>query len=123
MNAPYTAAELTAILARADAATPGPWAWADEPEVGCSLRLAHLTLHWESDGEPGADDDAAFIAHAREDVPRLVAELRRTRETLQTHGKHGSDCNLYQSFDKDPGHCRCGLSQALRAALGEPVDG
>ncbi len=52
--------ELAAIEARADAATPGvgfsqSWTWGD----------------------------AVFVAYARTDIPRLVAEVRRLRETVR----------------------------------------
>lgn len=64
-----TDAELDAIEARADAATPGPW----EP----------------SKNEPGdvvvwgpREDDALFIACARYDVPALVRALRAARKRI-----------------------------------------
>jgi hypothetical protein len=31
------------------------------------------------DTKPAAPDDLDFIAHARQDIPRLVAEIRRLR--------------------------------------------
>ncbi len=43
------------IVARVDAASPGPWA------------------------APTTDADAEFLAHAREDVPFLLAEIVRLR--------------------------------------------
>ena len=81
--------DLEAIKARAAAATEGPWEW-DNPTIG---------QHW-SRPEPWAtvvddevncggycyggssspiksDADGQFIAHAREDVPALVAEVER----------------------------------------------
>lgn len=50
---------LDEIQDRADRATDGPWSWA-----------SHVTV----DGDSWAD--AEFIAHAREDVPRMVDALR-----------------------------------------------
>ena len=84
--------DLEAIKARAAAATEGPWEW-DDPTIG---------QHW-SRPEPWAtvvddevncggycyggssspiksDADGQFIAHAREDIPALVAEVERLRE-------------------------------------------
>jgi hypothetical protein len=55
--------ELDVIGARANAATPGPWTWPD----------------WDDCSEQEADANNEFIAHAREDVPALVAEVRRLR--------------------------------------------
>lgn len=81
--------ELSAIEARAHAATPGPWrhgtlekyhvfctgtGWA-VPDERVLLRMNH---HFSP------DMDARFIAHARTDVPALCAELRTTRERLAT---------------------------------------
>jgi hypothetical protein len=73
--------DLEAIRNRAEAATPGPWEDSygaahgfvcDEPTqiLGVQISSEH---HIE---------DAAFIAHAREDVGALVAEVERLREML-----------------------------------------
>lgn len=82
--------QLAAIEARANAATPGPWT------IGEKFREALI------DGRPAGDacpivcaapaneqgyawwksGNAAFIAAAREDVPALVAEVRRLRRLL-----------------------------------------
>lgn len=71
--------DLDAIRARCEAASPGPWratngllasivaevgcGWFVETDIGGSSRLAAY--------------DAAFIAHARTDVPALLAEVER----------------------------------------------
>lgn len=81
-------AELDAIEARAQAATPGPWE--DCPQlVGVygnkidgfqHLRIAncHIPLNGiEYVDLPSARANAAFIAAARQDVPALLAEVRR----------------------------------------------
>ena len=82
---------LAEIQARADAATDGPWAahafgypGQEEPS---SIVVHRGNFDWQaiSDGEFVASmpmwdrqesDDADFIAHARTDVPALVAALR-----------------------------------------------
>lgn len=86
--------DLDAIEARANAATEGPW-W---------RREGHAEINGQNYAEvliPGRvecgsycyggrstiegdrlDADLAFIAHARADVPDLVAEVRRLRESL-----------------------------------------
>lgn len=82
--------ELDKIEARAEKATPGPW----EPSVVervdpgyCHVRRGAGPAHfdyWErgSQGkyvssEPEAKTDADFIAHARTDIPRLIAVVRK----------------------------------------------
>lgn len=67
-----TASYLAEVRARMDAATPGPWTAHDDGLV------------WpERMGDPvsGSTEmaDAEFIAHAREDLPRLLAVLDRVR--------------------------------------------
>jgi len=100
---PPTPSELTeerlaAIAARADAATPGPWArttmcHCDDPD--------DCYDHWDVSVPVAGYDppsgrvsrarsvagnihghreaDAIFIAHAREDIPALLAEIERLR--------------------------------------------
>jgi hypothetical protein len=84
-------AELEAIEARCDAASPGPWKsfiedrdhWSgddfirvsdrdEEPEMYVSRATAQGL-------QPASRQDLDFIAAARQDVPRLVAEIRRLR--------------------------------------------
>lgn len=69
-NEPMTKERLDAIQGRADRATCGPWChW----------------CHWCREDMPTAakvipeSDDARFIAHAREDIPALLAEVERLR--------------------------------------------
>jgi hypothetical protein len=77
--------ELEAIKARCDAATDGPWK--------IRRRFDWVVLDPYGDSVISGDDgpseafhldlaDAEFIAHAREDVPRLVGEVERLRECL-----------------------------------------
>ena len=87
--------DLDAIRARAEAATPGPW----EPDTsvrgdcvvwgpdGQFLLTQQAEPHWlpDANGAPRqvAFDvdrrDCEFIAHAREDIPALLAEIERLR--------------------------------------------
>lgn len=89
-------AELKAIRKRAEAATDGPWrvgcgsVETDSPEHqsvsswwgGTSNNICNL-----NDGEyienSNEDSDAEFIAHAREDVPALLAEIERLRKQFE----------------------------------------
>ena len=103
-----TDAELAEIAAREQVATPGPWQIAEEllrpisDDVPAHPKLvsrnvctvwnhpqAHAPLpifrianapHHEPTIHPWLDpNDAAFIAHARTDIPRLLAEVRALR--------------------------------------------
>jgi hypothetical protein len=73
-----TALDLDAIEQRANEATPGPWTAhaedifypRDDEDRGPVSSLL-------GGGEPGHLADAEFMAHARQDVPALVAEVRR----------------------------------------------
>lgn len=92
--------DLDAIEARANAATPGPWTTIyrspDEldgqrfdhgPSVPCLVMSPDCELHPVADASRNgtcADpfswgNDAEFIAHARTNIPALVAEVRRLR--------------------------------------------
>lgn len=57
MSEPMTQQRLAEIEARCEAATPGPW------------KPKRDFLSW--------DCNAAFIAHARQDIPALLAEVER----------------------------------------------
>ena len=85
--------DLDAIEARAEAATPGPWTarLSDMWEINAGSDLVSVVEScWLPDdceaGQHGGIpdvDDARFIAHARTDVPALVAELRAAREVVE----------------------------------------
>jgi hypothetical protein len=78
MTPDLTDDELRAIEDRAAKATPGPWTVSfdpNRPNHGWVYDADNDCL--AGDLEPG---DAAFIAAARTDVPRLVAALRAERE-------------------------------------------
>lgn len=93
--------ELAAIEARAQAAAPGPWAWARDygmsdgrhwclEQPGNREYTASWALVLMSTQPTGIDEqpfdqhpDLQFVAHARADIPALVAEVRRLRELLQ----------------------------------------
>lgn len=103
---PLTDQQLDIIEARASKATPGPWGVyeygggskidiaADLQDTGCGYRARREIASLEDeplDNDPthrewtAEEDwaqvqaDAAFIAHAAEDVPALLAEIRRLR--------------------------------------------
>lgn len=75
---PMTDERLAEIEARANAATPGPWRYTlyfvMSPSQGLIADIGP--------GSASVNSDAAFIAHARTDVPALLAEVRRLREEI-----------------------------------------
>jgi len=64
------------IRARCDAATEGPWRY--RPYPTCVIAAPHEEV---ADIQAG-NDDAAFIAHARQDLPDALAEIERLRALL-----------------------------------------
>ena len=89
--------DLDEIERRANAATPGPWTYHD----GCGYvevppcgaiefkpgweRSVHFLARVHNnhvEGEDGLGFDGAFIAHARTDVPALIARVRELEERL-----------------------------------------
>lgn len=79
--------DLEAIEARANAATEGPW-HGEHDEFGC---VQQGNYGWVAPGAGPEYDvdsdrghaDAEFIAHARTDVPDLLAELKRLRPVVE----------------------------------------
>lgn len=71
------------IKKRCEAATPGPWSdiWDAGAREWTIRRGPHQTPHWlvMSHVRKRDTEDFAFIAHAREDIPWLVAEVERLR--------------------------------------------
>lgn len=76
---------LDEIEKRAQAATPG--AWGSKKDVGDRFYV-HAPSYGIRDfcclsGGFERREDAEFIAHAREDIPRLTAEVRRLSKKLE----------------------------------------
>ncbi|KUN03176.1 hypothetical protein AQI95_24790 [Streptomyces yokosukanensis] len=87
MTKPDQQLNLDAIETRATTATPGPWCTVGA-EVFQGTEYTPDVSPWigetcRASGGMGKAD-AEFIAHAREDVPRLVTEVRRLRAELAT---------------------------------------
>jgi len=84
---------------RADEATAAPWeAWVEGRDgtsgesfirtggMDDSSPDMYVTLsYWEGPASLAGANDLDFIAAARQDVPRLVAEVRRLRALLDAH--------------------------------------
>ncbi|MGE7843942.1 hypothetical protein ACQKNX_24550 [Lysinibacillus sp. NPDC093712] len=83
-----TPEQLNAIKERLAKATPGPWGF----DKGDNLRedrrpavVEHFDYEhgeWFIHGDIADISDATFIAHARQDIPALVAEIERLRAEL-----------------------------------------
>ena len=86
-----TSAELTRMKGRAEKANAESWFYNRHNEIltGRGARLAQVVC----------GTDAEFIAHAREDVPRLVAEVDRLQTYLTQI--HESLDNFYTREHKD----------------------
>lgn len=74
---------LELILERCEAATDGPWksyVEGRDHESGSSF-LMTSSIDIELSGATAADQD--FMAHARQDVPRLVEEVQRLQRRVK----------------------------------------
>ncbi|BDZ40803.1 hypothetical protein GCM10025865_01020 [Paraoerskovia sediminicola] len=95
--------DLEAIRKITDAATPGPWSWRNTGAVYLHCEHTRIVMAFSRMGMQGAQPafrdsggllrdagreniydypDAKFIAHARTDVPALIAEVERLRAEL-----------------------------------------
>ena len=103
MSAPITAERLAEIEARANAATEGPWRASTGRTYDTTTGKAAPVEHYVSRGDDDvgiasdvcdsrtgeqSEPNALFIAHARTDVPALVAEVRRLTAALAAHARH-----------------------------------
>lgn len=105
---PLTEQQLDEIDSRTGATRPGPWALSDDLEG--DGYPGHLWVVRTPDSGPDEPDDQAvvisigdralgeFIAHAREDVPALLAEVRRLSAALteMTHCRDNALRALYR---------------------------
>ncbi|MFE5514502.1 hypothetical protein ACFQ9J_28605 [Streptomyces sp. NPDC056529] len=96
MSAPMSEQRLAEILARANAATEGPWC-TDSWEIYQGTEYVPGISFWIGETCRGTADmeqdraDAAFVAAARTDVPELVAEVRRLMEERHSTNEALSD--------------------------------
>ena len=113
-----TEQELSEIEARVNTATPGPWVPSGYAGADISTPDGEYPkviesdggLYWGFDQErrdsiPGAGHeyvagpDHIFVMHAREDIPRLLAEVRRLREWKKRNN------SMFITVSKRPYHC------------------
>lgn len=109
--------DLAEIKARCEAATPGPW---DYDEMHQEITTPYSSdQYWliVSEARQTPDQDYpvdqfghtydanfAFIAHAREDIPALLAEVERLMEDVDA--LHRECARLYEIEDE---HRKCPL--------------
>lgn len=82
MTKPLTPAELTAIRARVDVATEGPWEHIDYRNQVIQRSTYKTVVDGPVAGGPWKD--LAFVAAARTDVPALLDEVARLRGVVKT---------------------------------------
>lgn len=126
--------DLTAVRARADAATPGPWHVEYLGKARYPQRVSNDTAVMVAETFVGGPaDDAEFIAAARTDVPLLLAEVERLGKLIaaaqgMTASRIGADETIGRLVDE---HVTtdlafyAGVSFALakvRAALGAQTE-
>lgn len=105
--------ELAAIQARCEAATAGPWLVDHDPRPDMSwnnhiiLENGNAVCFMAHDGRASnayGRGNAHFIAHARTDIPALlatIAELRVERDALKKHyDEAGPEHNLLALLDE-----------------------
>ena len=86
MSEALSAEDLKAIRERCDKATPGPWRVKSWGSAGESPEPPEWTIDGPDgyritaeDVYPGHGEDVYFIAHARTDIPRLLATIEEAR--------------------------------------------
>lgn len=137
-----TALDLDAVEARVNAATPGPWGVGNGTNVvrglevtGCGSYTCIQSVaeidddrcDWDRDEavEVDQEDDADFIAAARQDVPRLVAEVRRLRAELDALRERTQACaDGYDQIDGGTERVKvyaADVAEKIRAAVAPPA--
>lgn len=127
-----TDAELAEIQGRVDAASPAPWhvarGWDGEPYAavrangGLDTSLASMLTPGVTPGggyrepEERPLKNAEFIAHARDDVPALLAEVRSLRLTAAKVREYAEDRAAYGRRGRTVGSAR--IASDLFALLG-----
>lgn len=118
---------LDEIQARADAATEGPWKIETHYGMSQSRRRQIVVPGWMTpiavlgQENPYGDPDAEFIAHARTDVPALVAALRAVLDLHKPEKfmDFEDTCSGCDIGTMDPPTWPCPTVRAVTAALGE----
>lgn len=79
-----TAQEIEAIRKRAESATEGPWKWDGDSLTYRKHGMLDPIVWANQYGDITVEEpDAEFIANAREDIPKLLAEVEALRNALK----------------------------------------
>ena len=116
---------LAEVRARCEAATPGPWEWAGDGLIGTDPRFSAKPSVCENvlcacDEDSGGaysgsvavldmdneTNDRPFIAHARQDIPRLLAMLEDAHARIQDY-QDDARAVLAEECAGDEVHCTC----------------
>ena len=99
--------DLPAIRARAEAATPGPWFHNEHLSaddymtpyyfIGTGTSAMAATDVGSADLSP----DSEFIAHARTDIPALLAEVERLSRNLEAASAECCDLSAYRQLVRE----------------------
>lgn len=84
-KAPLSDTDIAEIGARAEKATAGPWEHVNGKGYAKQYECVEtedvmVCECWDAGSDEQRHADAAFIAHAREDVPKLLSALKAARE-------------------------------------------
>jgi hypothetical protein len=98
---------LAAIRRRVDAATPGTWKTGDKFGRGTlgshSVVISGKHPNLELDPYKNGRHDAAFIAHARQDIPALLDEIDRLKTLITPRAAAALDRLLDAYVDNEDG--------------------
>lgn len=109
---------LDEIEARANAATEGPWEW--DPQDGWLGTEDEVTVGWKW-GTLTQEGDGQFIAHARTDVPALVAALRAVIDLHRTIRTSGAGGNVYEVCQTCNQTAPCAYVRTIHRHLGDDL--
>jgi hypothetical protein len=121
---PYSereAPDLAAIRARAEAATEGPWGSPDTALAFISNRSGPIM--WAG-REYATVEDAEFIAHARTDIPALLALLESYRPAHEVADAwdEGYNCGAADYTDSPSISSPAGQMNPYRTAFPAPTE-
>ena len=124
MNADVAEDVLAEIEGRAGGATAGPWG-IDTPMSGRPFEMVVIAIDRDGRKRSGiadawsSPDNAAFIAHARTDVPRMAEALRAVLAVAADRWTCDTTCASEATAPDAPCDCwRAEIPAAITAALG-----
>jgi hypothetical protein len=106
--------QLDEIEARANAATEGPWE-AAVYEYGMQDGRIRVTSPSDSGLYNLAEDvlpaDAAFIAHARTDIPALLDTVREQQEEIRRYAAEDAEAFMMRQVTESPAKLRATIKE------------